>query len=82
MWRYVLRRCLQSLPTLFGVSLISFGLLRAASADPLLARVSDPLNPGRVPRAALAQLRQLYDLDQPWYVQYLLLVRRLKKTVG
>jgi peptide/nickel transport system permease protein len=77
MGRYVVRRCLQSLPTLFGVTLICFGLLRAASSDPLLTRVSDPLRPGRVSSAALDQLRQLYDLDRPWYVQYLRLVERL-----
>jgi peptide/nickel transport system permease protein len=77
MGRYVVRRCLQSLPTLFGVTLICFGLLRAASSDPLLTRVSDPLRPGRVSSAALEQLRQLYDLDRPWYVQYLRLVERL-----
>ncbi|HET8937905.1 MAG TPA: ABC transporter permease [Polyangiales bacterium] len=77
MSRFVVRRCIESLPTLFGVTLICFGLLRAASADPLLRRLSDPLHVGRVSSAALLQLRQLYDLDQPWYVQYLLLLRRL-----
>jgi peptide/nickel transport system permease protein len=77
MSRFVVRRFMESLPTLFGVTLICFGLLRAASADPLLRRVSDPLHVGRVSSAALLQLRQLYDLDQPWYVQYVLLVRRL-----
>jgi peptide/nickel transport system permease protein len=77
MGRYVVRRCLQSLPTLFGVTLICFGLLRAASHDPLLARVSDPMRARRISSEALKQLHQLYDLDQPWYVQYVLLVKRL-----
>jgi len=77
MGRYVVRRCLQSLPTLFGVTLICFGLLRAASNDPLLTRLTDPMRVGRVSAGALQQLRQLYDLDQPWYVQYLLLLKRL-----
>jgi peptide/nickel transport system permease protein len=77
MGRYVVRRCLQSLPTLFGVTLICFGLLRAASHDPLLTRLTDPLRAGRISASALQQLRQLYDLDLPWYEQYLRLVRRL-----
>lgn len=77
MGRYVVRRCIESLPTLFGVTLICFGLLRVASADPLLRRVSDPLQIGRVSSGALTQLRQLYDLDRPWYVQYCLLLKRL-----
>lgn len=77
MRRYILRRGLQSLPTLLGVTLLCFGLLRMASADPLLSRLADPLQAGHVSSRALQQLRQLYDLDQPWYVQYLLLLRRL-----
>lgn len=77
MRRYLVRRCLQSLPTLFGVTLICFGLLRAASHDPLLTRMTDPSRAGRISSGALQQLRQLYDLDRPWYVQYLLLLRRL-----
>lgn len=76
MRRYVLRRCLSAMPTLLGVTLLCFGLLRAASADPLLARVQRP-GMVRIPSQALAQLRQLYDLDAPWYVQYLKLLRRL-----
>jgi len=74
---YVLRRCLSSIPTLLGITLLCFGLLRAASADPLLTKVSAPGRTTRVTSEALAQLRQLYDLDQPWYVQYLKLLRRL-----
>lgn len=77
MRRYVLRRCLQSLPTLFGVTLICFGLLRAASNDPLLTRLSDPSRVGHISAGALQQLQKLYDLDRPWYVQYLLLLKRL-----
>jgi peptide/nickel transport system permease protein len=76
MRRYIVRRCLQSVPTLLGVTLICFFLLRLASADPLLGRLSDPLSAGHVAQG-LSQLRELYALDRPWYVQYLLLLRRL-----
>jgi peptide/nickel transport system permease protein len=62
---------------LFGVTLICFGLLRAVTADPLLGRLSDPLHAGSISSKGLEQLRQLYGLDRPWYVQYLLLLRRL-----
>lgn len=77
MRRYVLRRCLQSVPALFGVTLICFGLLRAAGTDPLLTRLTDPTRVGRIGSGALQQLRQLYDLDRPWYVQYARLLQRL-----
>ena len=76
MWAYVLRRCLTSIPTLFGITLLTFGLLRAASADPMLVKVQRS-GDMRASSRALDQLRQLYDLDQPWYVQYFKLLRRL-----
>ncbi|MET0389842.1 MAG: ABC transporter permease [Polyangiales bacterium] len=73
MGRYLLRRCLSSVPTLFGVTLLSFVLLRAAHRDPLLSRQTD----ARVAPQALVQLRAFFDLDQPWPVQYARLVQRL-----
>lgn len=72
----MLRRCLWSMPTLFGITLLSFGLLRAAHADPMLARLQDPMRAGALSATALDQLRKLYDLDRPWYVQYAKLLQR------
>jgi len=74
--RYILRRTLWSIPTLFGISLLSFALLRAAHTDPLLARAHDPARASAIDARALEQLRSLYDLDRPWYEQYAKLVGR------
>jgi peptide/nickel transport system permease protein len=73
--RYLLARCLWMIPTLFGITLLSFLLLRAADADPLASQF-DGLGGRQVSRAAIEQLRSLYELDKPWYVQYGRLLER------
>lgn len=68
---YVLRRLLQVVPLLLGVSALTFLLLQLAPGD-FLAGVAE--NP-QVPAEALAQMRRSFGLDQPWYVQYGLYLR-------
>jgi peptide/nickel transport system permease protein len=77
MARYVLRRCLWMIPTFFGITLLCFLLLRMANADPVASRAQEPLSGRQVSREAIEQLRKIYDLDKPWYVQYGRLVKRL-----
>ncbi|HLQ35545.1 MAG TPA: ABC transporter permease, partial [Chloroflexota bacterium] len=64
---FILRRVLQAIPTLFGITLVSFGLMRLAPGDPvsLLVFGASDFNP-----ADLALIRQAYGLDQPLPVQY------------
>jgi peptide/nickel transport system permease protein len=77
MTRYVLRRLLIMVPTFFGITLICFLVLRMANADPMASSYELGLKGSAMSAEALAQLRALYDLDQPWYLQYLRLLRRL-----
>jgi peptide/nickel transport system permease protein len=76
MWSYVLRRVLWMVPTLFGITLVCFLLLRVANADPVASQMQNPLTGRQVSREAIEQLRKIYDLDKPWYVQYGKLVKR------
>jgi peptide/nickel transport system permease protein len=77
MWRYLGRRLVLMIPTLLGVTLICFLILRIANVDPVM-QAGDVGQSGRqVSREAIEHLRKLYALDQPWYVQYGALVRRL-----
>jgi peptide/nickel transport system permease protein len=66
MSRYILRRLLQALPTLIGVSLISFFLVKSAPGDPVLAMTYDP----KISQATRETLRRQLGLDQPIPVQY------------
>jgi len=72
MSRYLLRRLLQALPVLFGVSLITFALLELAPGDAVTAmiaarRMENPSAPTFEDEDAM---RRLYGLDAPAYVRY------------
>ena len=65
-FRFVLLRPLQLVPVVFGISLITFVLLRLVPGDP--ARM---LLGTRATEAALERVRAQYGLDEPIWVQYL-----------
>lgn len=66
MWRYLLRRLLQSIPLLLGISAISFFLVHLAPGGPIAAYE----NP-RMGAADRQRLEHLLGLDRPLPVQYL-----------
>lgn len=66
MFRFLLRRLLHALPTLLGVSLIAFLLIRLVPGDPVQLMLGER---GGSPEA-VAQLRANLGLDQPLYIQY------------
>jgi peptide/nickel transport system permease protein len=65
---FVARRLLQAVPTFFGITLLSFVVLRLAPGDPvsLMVAGAQDLTP-----QDLANMRAAYGLDQPLPVQYL-----------
>lgn len=71
-YSFILRRPLQFLPVIFGVSLITFILVRLIPGDP--ARV---LLGARATPTAIANIRAQYGLDEPVWVQYLYFLRNL-----
>jgi peptide/nickel transport system permease protein len=64
---YILKRLLLMIPVLFGITLISFAVMKAAPGDPI-SLVTD-LNPN-MNAEAIKRIRAHYGLDQPMYVQY------------
>jgi peptide/nickel transport system permease protein len=70
--RFIVRRLVLLVPVLFGVSLLSFGVIRLIPGDP--ARV---LAGEEATQAQVEQIRQQYGLDQPIVVQYGLYLGRL-----
>ncbi|MBI1882122.1 MAG: ABC transporter permease, partial [Chloroflexi bacterium] len=66
MSRYVIRRLLQAIPTLIGISLISFFLSKATPGDPIRGLTDDP----KITQATRETLRKQLGLDQPLVVQY------------
>jgi peptide/nickel transport system permease protein len=68
--RFVLRRVLLMIPTLIGISILTFGLSNATPGDPAFVAAQREL--GRPPsNAELAAVRKDLDLDRPLVTQYL-----------
>lgn len=67
MLSYIIRRLVQAVPTLIGITIISFILMMAAPGDPVAMLTSR--NPDTPPEA-LARLKRQLGLDQPVYMQY------------
>jgi peptide/nickel transport system permease protein len=64
--RYILRRLLQTIPLLFGISLISFALVQLAPGDPTLPYTQDPnTTPEEIDR-----VRHEFGLDVPLPLRY------------
>jgi len=63
---YLVRRLFQAIPTLFGISILSFMLMLATPGDPI---TTITFNPNSKPEAT-AMLRRQLGLDQPPLVQY------------
>lgn len=71
-YRFVLYRPIQFLPVLFGISIITFVLVRLIPGDP--ARI---LLGARSTPSALARIRAQYGLDEPIWAQYLYFLKNL-----
>lgn len=72
MTTYIIRRLLQSLIVLFGVSVAVSFMAQVAPGDPALTLLGDNASP-----EALAALRQQLGLNDPAWVQYLKFLQRL-----
>ena len=70
---YVLRRLLQTIPLLIGISALSFILLQMAPGDFLNQMAENPA----ISPATIDAMRRNFGLDRPWYVQYGLYVRNI-----
>ncbi|WP_442581678.1 ABC transporter permease [Mesorhizobium sp. ASY16-5R] len=71
-YKFVLYRPLQFLPVLFGVSIITFVLVRLIPGDPARVLLGTRATPD-----AIARIREQYGLDEPFLVQYLYFLRNL-----
>lgn len=70
MIRFLLKRLLNMIPILIGISFISFAILRLAPGDFVTTLSQDP----NLSQEAVLRMRTEYGLDKPWLVQYFLWV--------
>src|ERR1700749_1975047 len=75
---FAIRRLLQAIPILFGVSLVVFGLVHIVPGNPI-----DMLMPPEASPEVIAQMKAAFGFDKPLYMQYLLwLMRALQGDFG
>jgi peptide/nickel transport system permease protein len=66
MTRYILRRLVQAVPVLFGITLLTFLMVHLTPGDPVLIfAMGKPLSQERE-----EQIREQYGLNKPLWVQY------------
>jgi peptide/nickel transport system permease protein len=66
MSKYIIRRVLQAVPVLFGITLVVYGILLAAPGGPTARFANNP----RVTEADREAFKKAWGLDQPLPVQY------------
>jgi ABC-type dipeptide/oligopeptide/nickel transport system permease component len=67
MFKYTLARIIQTLPTVFGVLLLTFALGFYGPGDPIQYQFGEQLPPDP---EAVERLRELYGLNRPFVVQF------------
>jgi peptide/nickel transport system permease protein len=70
---FLLRRALQTIPLLLGISALTFVLLQLAPGDFLATMAENP----QISSATLDAMRHRFGLDQPWWVQYALYLKNI-----
>lgn len=70
---YILRRFLQTIPLLLGISLLTFILMQLTPGDFLNTMAQNPA----ISPETIEAMRHRFGLDQPWWVQYGLYLRNL-----
>ena len=68
MLRYIGRRLLQTIPVFFGATFLIFAMVYLMPGDPVAALGGDK----GLTEAAAARIREEYNLDKPFWLQYLL----------
>ena len=67
MFNYVVRRLLQAIPLLIGVSIIGFALMHLAPGGPLAVYTLNPT----ITAQDIERIKAVFGLDQPIHIQYL-----------
>jgi len=74
MWRYFLKRILLILPTLFGISIITFIIIKLAPGDPTAFKMGNQQtgmsSDQNLAKQVIEQTREIYGLDKPLMLNF------------
>ena len=71
MLRYIGRRLLQTIPVFFGATFLIFAMVHLMPGDPVAALGGDK----GLTEAAASRIREEYNLDKPFWLQYVLYLK-------
>lgn len=66
MFRYIIRRLIQSIPTFFGITFLTYFIMAMAPGGPAAILAFDP----NLPPGERERLERRMGLDDPWIIQY------------
>jgi peptide/nickel transport system permease protein len=72
--KYILRRLIQMVPVIIGITIIVFVLMRLIPGDPAILMAGD-----HAPDSAIAQIRHAYGLDKPLWIQYFYFIKNMAR---
>ncbi|MGC9964088.1 MAG: ABC transporter permease [Syntrophobacteraceae bacterium] len=79
---YLIKRLLQIIPTLLGITFITFVIIQLAPGNPAMLKIQmgkgqAELGEKTASELIIKQTKELYGLDKPLHVQYLLWLKRI-----
>ncbi|WOV88069.1 ABC transporter permease [Sporosarcina oncorhynchi] len=72
MKKYVIKRILQSIPILFGITIMTFFIMQLAPGNPMETMINPKISP-----AEMQKMRDSLGLNEPLYVQYLTWIKEI-----
>jgi len=70
---YILKKLLVMIPTMFGITIITFAIIRLAPGDPAMLKIGSSLEgtirEQQVAQAIIERTRKEFELDKPIPVQ-------------
>jgi peptide/nickel transport system permease protein len=71
MLRYIIKRLIYMIPTLFGMSIVAFLIIQLPPGDYLTSMLASMADSGiNVDQNQVQRYREIYGFDDPWYLQY------------
>jgi peptide/nickel transport system permease protein len=76
---YILKRLFLLVPTLLGITLVTFLIIQLAPGSPIERKLSieQGLKSQAITREIIEETKKLYGLDKPLYVRYLIWVKQI-----
>lgn len=79
MKNYIIKRILLMIPTLFGITLITFAIIQLAPGSPIENKLSidQGIKAESITKEIVEETKKLYGLDKPIHVRYLIWLKQI-----